>query len=400
MKILHITDASAAGVLAAITNLARAQAEHADVAAVRFCYTPRPESLSHEEIVSAMGPKVEVNRWSTRSRTAVPSLIRGLLMEMRRGEFDLVHLHSSRAGFLGRVIARALHSSAHIVYSPHGFAFDRSDFSVLAAAVFLNLERLALHDNRSLVLVSEGEAAVARTKLPLSQTAVLPNVVDTASFVRAKSGTEGNAAEGEDEVLRVLHIGRIMTQKRPEMFAAVAAQAHQVYPGRFEFVWIGDGDRALLHDGSDTSLIEVTGWVAPDELRTHLSRASLMLFTSSGEGMPISLLEASSMEVPTVGSDVVGVRDLVTDGVDGFLIGTVDEAVGALGRLLKRACRRNLGTAARDRVLAHHSHADLGDRSLRIYRKLGYPSTNSTLEITPESTTAVQHDIRAGERSS
>lgn len=400
MRILHVTDASAAGVLAAITSLARAQSEHPDVTSVRVCYTPRPESPTHETIVRSLGTGVEARRWSNKSRTAVLGLVRGLLRELRDGRFDVIHLHSSRAGFFGRLLARVLRADVRVVYSPHGFAFDRSDFSTPAAAVFLGMERLALHGSRSLVLVSEGEAAVARTKLPQADTAVLPNVVDSSAFSRAHQAGEAGVGKNDGDVLRVVHIGRIMGQKRPEMFAEVASHTHRTHPGRFEFVWIGDGDRTLLRRGTGTPPVQITGWVTSDELRTHLSQAAIMLFTSSGEGMPISLLEASSMGIPTVGWDVVGVRDLVADRTDGFLVSTVDEAVAALGELLDVSLRRSFGAAARDRVINHHSRADLGDQSVQIYNEFGHDATEAPLEHMAEKTAVAPSVVKLGRRSS
>lgn len=366
MRILHVTDAAAAGVLASVTMLARAQAADPNVGEVRVGYTPRPDSPSHTSIAGAIGDGVDVCRWSLTPRTALPGLVRGLLRELARDEVDIIHLHSSRAGFLGRLIATVLKPRAHIVYSPHGFAFNRTDFKALGTSVFLGMERWALHGGRDLILVSDSEAAVATSKLKRARTAVLRNVVDTAVF----------ASPPEDlgilpDVLKIVHVGRITGQKEPAVFTQIAAKVNRAHPGRFNFTWIGDGDRRLLQldaPGNADAAVDITGWVASDEIRLHLTRASAMLFTSVGEGMPISLLEAASMGIPTVGSDVVGVRDLIADGTDGFLFATVAQAVSALERLLDVEVRSELGAAARSRAVSGHSQAELSQRSLSVYR--------------------------------
>lgn len=366
MRILHVTDAAAAGVLASVTMLARAQAADPNVDGVRFGYTPRPDSPSHTSIADAMGDGVDVCRWSLTPRTALSGLVRGLLRELARDEIDVIHLHSSRAGFLGRVIATVLRPRAHIVYSPHGFAFNRTDFTALETSVYLGMERWALHGGRDLILVSDGEAAVASSNLKHARTAVLCNVVDTSVF----------ASPPEDlgtvpDVLKIVHVGRITGQKEPAVFTQIAAKANRAHPGRFDFTWIGDGDRQLLQldaPGNADAAVDVTGWVTSDEIRPHLAQASAMLFTSVGEGMPISLLEAASMGIPTVGSDVVGVRDLIAHGTDGFLFTTVAQAVSALERLLDVEVRSELGAAARSRAASGHSQAELSQRSLSVYR--------------------------------
>lgn len=402
MKILHITDASAAGVLSSVTALARSQASCAEVDHVRVCYTPRPESPAHADIAAGLGPEVGLERWSATPRTAGLGLVRGLVRELRGGDADLVHLHSSRAGFLGRVFAAVLGTRSRIVYSPHGFAFSRSDYSAPLLAVFLRLERLALTGGRSLVLVSESEAETARARLPRIRSAVLPNAVDLTAFAPAAdsapadsmsgNSASGNSASGDGppERLGVVHLGRIMAQKDPGAFARIAARAEQIRPGRFAFTWIGDGDRALLTaaEGGEGVQIEITGWVDRREVRDRLARAGIVLFTSRGEGMPMSLLEAHATGVPVVGADVAGVRDIIADGDDGRLFSTDAEAVEALVWMLDAEHRRRCTAAAGQRVRRDHDHVGLGSRSLAVYRRLG------EAPITPRTGRAVHAESR------
>lgn len=372
MKILHITDAAAGGVLSSVTTLARSQAADPRFDEVGFCYTSRADSPSHDEIVTGMGYRVRVECWSQASKSSVANLTRGLVRELRNNHWDAIHLHSSRAGFLGRSLAILLRPRAHLVYSPHCFSFNQNEFSNRARGLFLRLERVALYGGRDLVLVSGTEAECATEKLPGARTVVLANAVDTSLFAPAET-----SPEPASEVLEVVHLGRVAPQKNPGQFAQIASLTHQKYPGRFAFTWIGDGDRSLLESESgavdDPSGdapapgISVTGWVPTEEIREHLSAAAILLFTSVAEGMPIAMLEAGSMAIPTVGADVIGVRDLIDDDVDGSLFRTSAEAVAALGDLLSGERRRGLGLKARERVVREHSQADLAGRSLHIY---------------------------------
>ncbi|MGO1349677.1 MAG: glycosyltransferase [Brevibacterium aurantiacum] len=372
MKLLHITDAAAGGVLSSVTALARSQAADPRFDQVGFCYTPRADSPSHDEIAIGMGCRVMVECWAQTSKSSVTSLMRGLARELRNNHWDVIHLHSSRAGFLARSLAILLRPRAHLVYSPHGFSFNQIEFSNRAREVYLRLERVALHGGRDLVLVSGTEAECAAEKLPGARTAVLANAVDTSHFAPVDT-SRGPASE----VVEVVHLGRVATQKNPGQFAQIASLVHREYPGRFAFTWIGDGDRSLLEaetgalddprGDASAPAVSVTGWVSPEEIREHLSAAAILLFTSAAEGMPIAMLEAGSMAIPTVGADVIGVRDLIDDDVDGSLFRTSAEAVAALGDLLSGERRRSLGLRARERVVREHSQADLAGRSLHIY---------------------------------
>lgn len=373
MRIVHITDAAAGGVLSSVTTLARSQAADPRFDEVAFCYTPRTDSPPQEDIADGMGRGVVVERWSRTSNSAALGLVRGLVRELSSSQWDVIHLHSSRAGFLARSLAILLHPRARLVYSPHGFSFNQIEHSHRARGMFLALERLALRGSRDLVLVSGTEAECAALQLPGARPVVLPNAVDTSIFVPV-----GVLSESIEEPLEVVHLGRVAPQKNPGQFAQIASLAHQEHPGRFTFTWIGDGDRGLLEtdtcqrgDGRGSAAaagVSVTGWISREGIREHLSGASILLFTSAGgEGMPIAMLEAGSMAIPTVGADVIGVRDLIDDGVDGSLFHTSAEAVAALGALLSGGRRRGFGTAMRERVVREHSQADLAERSLNIY---------------------------------
>lgn len=372
MKILHITDAAAGGVLSSVTTLARSQSTDSRFDEVGFCYTPRTDSPRHEDIANGMGQCVMVERWSQTPTAGFNGLVRGLIRELRSDHWDVIHLHSSRAGFLARSLAVLLRPRAHLVYSPHGFSFNQIKFSPRKRGLFLALERMALRGGRDLVLVSGTEAECAAQQLPRARAFVLANAVDTATFAPPSAH-----AEPDEEPLKVVHLGRVAPQKNPGQFAQIASMAHQEHPGRFTFTWIGEGNRRLLEVDPDTvggpscsapaPAVSVTGWITSKQIREHLADASILLFTSAAEGMPISMLEAGSMAIPTVGADVIGVRDLIADGVDGFLFRTSDEAVAALGDLLPEDRRRVFGAAARARVVREHSQADLAERSLSIY---------------------------------
>lgn len=358
MRILHVTDAASGGVLTSATALAAAEAAEPGVESVLFAYTPRHDSPDHDEISRLVAPATAV-RWAHSPRRAIPGLVSHINREMRSGGWDVTHLHSSRAGFLGRMLAKVHGLETSVVYSPHCFSFTQARFSQAAVAVFLGLERLALRGGSSLVLVSDSEADIARAKLPGVRAAVLPNTVDTDAL-RPSAPTVDTAP------LRIVHVGRVMPQKRPELFAEIAKTMDRDHPGRFEFTWIGDGDRALLGDAQVT----VTGWLSPAETRERLSAAAGVLFTSAVEGMPMAILEASSLGVPTIGSDVDGVRDLITSGEDGMLFDSVGGAVAALLDLGDAERRSRFADAARRRVLAAHSRKGLGARALAIYGEL------------------------------
>lgn len=357
MRLLHVTDAAAAGVLSAVTALARAQAE-AD-AEVRLAYVPRPDSPPHSRIAEMAGERVSLERWHPSPAGAVRKLAMGLWVETGCGRpHDVIHLHSSRAGFLGRLAAAGRGTAARTVYSPHCFAFDRADFSAPTRTAFRGLEALALLGGRRLALVSRTEEDLAHRALPNARTAVLANAIDTSALPAWRGGSGSGVT--------IAHIGRLGSQKRPEAFSAITARLAAAGSVPVRTLWLGDGDRARVGPH-----VEVTGWLDRRALLARLAEVDLVLFTTAGEGMPISLLEAQAMGVPVVGADVTGVRDIVVDGVTGLLAQPPELHTAARRLVEDPGRRRRLGAAAARKVRECHDTADLADRSFAAYRSLG-----------------------------
>lgn len=288
MRVLHVTDASAAGVLCSITSLARAQAQDDRFDEVQVAYTPRPASPSHEEICHGLGPHVTCMRWSETPSGAGMALFTGLRRELNSDHFDVIHLHSSRAGLIGRMlnIPRRRRRS-RLVYTPHGFAFDRRDFPRSLRLVSWLAEVIALGGGRGVILVSESERQLAHRRLPAAKLALLPNVVDVPGLNRRLTSPSGTPHDpvppaASSSELVVVHMGRIVPHKRPELFSEIAGLAQRRWKGKFRFRWIGDGDPSLLHPAqnrlepvttaADSSgdlgepIVEVTGWRSREQL--------------------------------------------------------------------------------------------------------------------------------------
>ncbi|MBT2535312.1 glycosyltransferase [Arthrobacter sp. ISL-69] len=378
MKILHVTDASSAGVLTSVTTLARAQSTSSLFSEVAFAYVRREDSPEQHEIQGLTGQHVSVHEWSSSSGPVrLVALTHHLVRALRSGRYDVIHFHSSRAGFLGRLVARLAGRSPDAVYSPHFFAFAQTGLSAPKRAAYLFLERAAAFCGDKLVVVSDSEGALARASLPGIAVAVLPNVVDNESlndYTRmARTGSQGPRLSPAKQTYRVVHVGRIAEQKCPELFrAAIDALYERFPPGadvQIEVVWLGDGRRSLL--GDRTQRIEVSGWLPREVLRERLAAADVVLFTSRGEGMPMALLEAQGLGIPVVASRVTGVCDVVEHGITGFLGTSPDELVGYVYRLLTDdRLRARMRQASQLRSTQLFDVGALAERSLAAYNSL------------------------------
>jgi glycosyltransferase involved in cell wall biosynthesis len=101
-----------------------------------------------------------------------------------------------------------------------------------------------------------------------------------------------------------------------------------------------------------------------------LAAADVFVLSSVSEGMPISILEAMASGLPTVATDVGGVRELVADGETGFVVPARDAR--AFAQPLARLCgdeglRRRLGEAAQSRATAQFGGAAMAERTEAVY---------------------------------
>ncbi len=121
--------------------------------------------------------------------------------------------------------------------------------------------------------------------------------------------------------------------------------------------------------GSDPS-VTLTGW--SPMVGSWLGSSDVLLFPSPGEGFPNAPMEAAALGVPTIGFDVMGVRDAIVSGQTGVLVqaGDLDGFVNAAVRLaLDGDLRDTMGSAASRRVREHFEQDAVTARHLRFLLK-------------------------------
>ena len=111
-------------------------------------------------------------------------------------------------------------------------------------------------------------------------------------------------------------------QKNPTLFNQIAEAMPEV-----NFLWIGDGE---MRGELTSSNIEITGWADRKSALMKSMNADVFMLTSLWEGLPISLLEAMYIKKPCVVNNVIGNRDVIHNGENGFVCNEVKEFVEAI----------------------------------------------------------------------
>lgn len=230
---------------------------------------------------------------------------------------DVIHLHSSFAGALGRLVKPFLRINSRWYYSPHAFKFASGGRSSL---IFWMFEWILSFSNVPLIACSRGE--MNQAKYFWSSSMLLENAASVLHDVEVDNC--------KDDFL-IVSMGRMVSQKRPEMFLDICARSKI---DSSKFLWIGSGDDAYEEMFRERG-VRFTGWIESGEARRILSGCTIYLQCSSYEGMPLSVIEAQLYGKPCLVTDVVGNRDVVVDGVTGFVCNDADDFLQKIEYLRK-----------------------------------------------------------------
>lgn len=142
----------------------------------------------------------------------------------------------------------------------------------------------------------------------------------------------------------MISIGRLSKEKNWKFLLRAAARAMQKYPA-LRVVLLGDGpERTNLEqftrDLGIRSKVDFIGFVDYEEVPDYLDAADFFGFASTSETQGLVTMEAMAAGLPVVAVDASGTRDIVQDGVHGFLVDQDIEAFAqAIDQLLSN---RNL----------------------------------------------------------
>ena len=327
---------------------------------------PAPEEGSLIE--EARAPGIDLHVLPALMREIRPArdvqALLGLYRLMRRGRYQLVHTHISKAGILGRLAAWWAGVPA-IVHTCHGDVFDEY-FGPLKSAVLLAVERLTGRVTDRFVVVSQAlRARFRQYRVGRQKTfSWVPNGIWTAGFSTPSSDRAGN---------RVGIVAMLAPIKRLDLFIEVARRVLSVRP-ETQFLLVGGGpDEAALRESARDLGGNVRFLGVRYDVPALLDTFDVFLLCSDYEGMPVTLIEAMVAGVPVVSTSVGGVPEVVKEGQTGFMApqGDVAGLAEAVVRLLDDDdLRRRVGSRARDDALRRFPAEEMIARLDALYTDL------------------------------
>lgn len=257
----------------------------------------------------------------------------------RRLRPRVVHTHTAKAGFLGR-IAAVLAGVPVRVHTFHGHVLGEGYFRPLVARAIRAAERVLAQATHAIVAVSPRQRRdlVGRFRVaPAHKVRVIPLGIDLAPFRGARARHRGElrcelGIPGDAPLLGT--VGRLVPVKAVDAiiraFEAIVAARPDAH-----LAIVGDGPERprlerLARDAAFSGRIRFTGFRR--DLPRVYADLDVLLLASKSEGTPLALIEALAAGVPCIATAVGGVPDVLADGA-GILVPPGDDAALARAAL-------------------------------------------------------------------
>jgi glycosyltransferase involved in cell wall biosynthesis len=307
---------------------------------------------------------------------------RRLVDVLRANPYDIVHSHTPAGGFIGRAAAAKTNVPVKL-YTAHGFHFHPQG-GRLANSVFVALERYAgQHWSDSVEVMNriDYDAALSYNIVPRSRLRLVNGVgVDTARFdpntLGENARREVRAELGIPDAASVIgYVAEFVPRKRQNDAIAVVKRLRD--GGReCHLVLAGEGPlrreiERLAQASGVGDLCHFTGF-RRDTPRIFAA-LDAFLFPSRQEGLPVALIEAMSMRLPSVATRIRGNEDVIVDGVNGTLVhlSDIDGMACAIRSLLDgQEHAAKIGAQARSDVERKYSLESVLTDRISDYRRL------------------------------
>lgn len=319
-KILHIVEAFGGGVFTMLNDLSNGVCNEYEVV---IAYSVRKETPQNfEKLFDKKIKFIEVKNF-TRNINFIKDIktLKELKKIIKEEKPDIIHLHSSKAGVLGRFIVSG--KKYKMLYNPHGFSFLKQDDSKFKRICYRTIEKMMTIINPKCVIVgcSQGEYEEAKK---LSKNSICINNGINIKELEEKT-KKLQKHETDFKNLKICTIGRIGYQKNPKLFNEIA----ESLPNN-KFTWIGDGE---LKNELTSPNIKITGWKNKEEVLEELNKNDIFILTSLWEGLPIALLEAGYMKKLCIVTNVIGNRDVIKNNENGYIFNCTDEIIKKINKI-------------------------------------------------------------------
>lgn len=238
---------------------------------------------------------------------------------------QVIHLHSSKAGFIGRLAVSS--RKTKLLYTPHGYSFIMKEKSYLLLLLFYLCEFFLSNIRKSKTI------ACSETEFKHAQRI---HLFSKPLLVRNGTTIDRNNQLGTKKEVLILGVGRLEIQKNPELFVKVIALIKKKHPN-VKGVWIGEGqlrDKCIKLNEELQAQVVFKGLLPQQDVYTYMLNSRILIQPSKWEGLPFTIIEALSIGLPVIASDIDSHREIIEDGHTGFLANNEEDYVTSIDKVL------------------------------------------------------------------
>jgi len=263
---------------------------------------------------------------------------------LKKNKYQLVHTHTPVASFLGRVAAKLAGVSA-VLYTAHGFHFfdgaPRKNWMLYYTA-----EKIVAKWTDALLVMNQEDFENGKKLgfIPGESLFFVHGVgVDIKRYSQAQGGKDIRAELGIHNDAVVITCVAEFNENKNHDFLMKAWTEINKQRLNVKLLLVGEGELSEFIKGEvkKKSLTDVFFVGKREDIPQILNGSDIGLLVSKREGLPRCIMEAMTAGKPVVATDIRGNRDLVKDGVNGFLV-KLGDVQGLVDSILKLANDKNL----------------------------------------------------------
>jgi glycosyltransferase involved in cell wall biosynthesis len=298
---------------------------------------------------------------------------------LRARRVDVVHTHNAFHGIAGRFAARAARVPV-VAQTVHNWWYLDPAQS-RGSRPYRLLERLAARCSDAVFFINrdDHERALRERIVADAKRHFIGNGIDVAGFGAEVARVDRTAVRGELGIDATAPVVTMIARLEPpkdhdQMLDAFSRVRRELPAARLLLAGYGMRRDAIVARAQSAGLDGSVSFLGyRDDIAALVAASDVVALASRQEGFGRALVEAMVGGVPVVGTDVVGIRDVIRDGETGLLVppGDADALAAALLRLLRDgALRASLAERARCYAEEHFDERDAARRIAAVYREL------------------------------
>lgn len=297
-RVLMVCEAFGGGVFAYVSQLCNDLCGDFEIG---LAYSIRPQTpKNYKDLIDKRVCLFEVTNFGDLKRIGkTKKQLRAIEKEFKP---DIIHLHSSIAGAIGRLAFKGKDNK--LVYTPHGYAHILLGKGI-KSFVYKFAEWYLGKKNCITLTCCESEDDEARKFS--KKTAYIETGIDIDKF----DSIFKNLNVTKNKRITAFTLGRICAQKQPKLFNEIAKLTPEA-----SFIWIGDGE---LRNELTASNVVITGWKPRYEALEIAKSADIFILCSLGEAVAMSLLENMYMKKIVLVSNTMGNKSVIKNGYNGII---------------------------------------------------------------------------------